>query len=1491
MLAARRKTAASSGEGEEIKVKLADGSTYTITVPEGRTPSEAAAGMVARLKAVDPKKADELLERVGPTIKDDDLQRYGVDRPNKKDSGGVLGTIRHGAGAALGGVMELLDRPSQAVLQGIQEINEGINASGDEKDDGRGVLGGLWGGISGRGERINARQAMLMDKDAGGFLGDVADFGITSATDPLNFVNAGTGAAAKSGLRAVGRELGEDVAKEVAERGARKVLGEEARSAVRNRIASEAAETGAKGSLKGRILNVATGGSKTGGDIVADETMKQLYRRGQGGIRIGLGEASIGLSGKQLRRPLEATRILDKKLPREAMTRLFQAGEVAGDVWSPSAAGATRYIDVPASVAEKARKAGTTARTVKLGADEVADAGGGVIPTAARGADEVVETAADVPAGHVRLYRGEAAGDAPSGTWFSDDPDYARNFAAGGGKVVEVDVPVEVANEAADAARAGGNVGYELPTEFADRARESTAGRSDVFDIDAEVPGAPHSGPGAAAEAPGGVGSPPGAVPGAPGAPGAASALPADAMVLPGYARRAAREVGEGGVEALPEVARGAQEFASRGLLGGLGRSRVATKVVDTFKPRAAVARRYGQEVADAIYRAAVGSRVGVVQTGEETVSRLSRAVRNAQVTTSELETWARALDGGDAEVIRHTLTPEKATLYDELVRMRQEAAAELRDIGVEDQEILNHVGTRLARVLTNEGQEAVEGNVSAVGRALGHSATEVEQAVQNRRQLGPNQLGVLGEGNLADVQDEASEAMRVIGGVEPHQGGVVGAAKSVLPGMDPAGRLLEQNPVELIANTRNQVAQVAGRVRMADEIAEKVVDPATGEQLVHRFTPEQLAAAKEAKALKAKIAAQEEALARKLESGKPLTPEEAAELEAARAGELPAGGEPSTRVKSPADDVKLTAEEKANAKAREELEKARRKAAKEGGDVEERDLQAELDEQLELAGDAADFQVPEGWSEINLGAGDEVGKAYAPKEIADAVSNAQAMFVNDRSVKAYQSLLDRVNRAWKISATSPVLAGVGFHSRNFQGNLFNNYLAGVVNPAHYIKAGVLQRKISNAVRDVGPEGFEAALRKAGVSERDVKLVMEARKRGVLDNAFFTTDLARSDKAAIAPAGRGARAARKAGRVAMGQPFGKAIENNARLAHFLHKVDELGNFDDAAMSVKKYLFDYADLTNAERNIFGRSVAFYTFAKNNTALQMSQLLHTPGKYGRLPKAELLIMDDDQGQEGPDGGGLPDYAVRQGQVPLRPGLRKVLGGDNTPLMGSVDLPFGAAVDTVLPATQLASLAPGPVGGAARAVLPAALEADRSGEGTQEAFRNLINVSSGAIPEVVKHVFEQATGKSVLTGAPIKSNQSFARQAGTLIPLLSKLQAESDDVRGTGRSEGRSLGRERVSKMLLGLNLTPLDKKAMENLGYAGLDLVTQYAEDAARAQPGGVLPPLEWLREQGIVPELPSRRKGGPVAVGATSARGMSRSRQRGGASGILAGANS
>jgi hypothetical protein len=208
----------------------------------------------------------------------------------------------------------------------------------------------------------------------------------------------------------------------------------------------------------------------------------------------------------------------------------------------------------------------------------------------------------------------------------------------------------------------------------------------------------------------------------------------------------------------------------------------------------------------------------------------------------------------------------------------------------------------------------------------------------------------------------------------------------------------------------------------------------------------------------------------------------------------------------------------------------------------------------------------------------------------------------------------DNVLNWWKGQA----LLAPSYHIRNVVGNVWNNFLAGIKDPTSYIKAGQIQMNKGKNLEVAGMTGE--------------KLLNLAKKRGVINEGWYAADIPTAVES-------GVKSTWKEGINPLSQQnyafklnkaMGSVLENNARLAHFIEKLETGSSIDDAVLSVKKYLFDYQDLTNFEKTVMKRVFPFYTWTRKNIPLQLEHLIREPGKFAGLEKVvravEKLSMGD-------------------------------------------------------------------------------------------------------------------------------------------------------------------------------------------------------------------------------------------------------------------------
>jgi hypothetical protein len=363
---------------------------------------------------------------------------------------------------------------------------------------------------------------------------------------------------------------------------------------------------------------------------------------------------------------------------------------------------------------------------------------------------------------------------------------------------------------------------------------------------------------------------------------------------------------------------------------------------------------------------------------------------------------------------------------------------------------------------------------------------------------------------------------------------------------------------------------------------------------------------------------------------------------------------------------------------------------------------------------------------------------------------------------------LDRWMTLWKGYATVPLPFGIGFHMRNGLSNVMLNWLADI-NPADpaYKQAWTIQRAISKGLKEGDALRFLRGTKWEPVAQA-------ALDRNVIGGAFFIEDIppdllrpfqsrVRRAVQAVNPFDPGNLAIRAGRRV------GIEIEENARLAHFIAKLREFDNADDAAASVRKYLFDYGDLTAIEKDVFKRVIPFYTFTRKNTPLWIAAALRQPGKYSRLQQWRTALINEAGGQ--PEGA-IPLYLREAGAVPI-PGV--TWRGD--PVMLSPDIPPVAASEVVTPLLQLAGEVPG----------AESLGLTPHPEGPSGALRPLFSQVGGGLPGALKALYDAYVAeRDSFTGRPFYPGERVEAPSylGPLAALLPRREVEGEQVPSLGR-----------------------------------------------------------------------------------------------------------
>ena len=270
---------------------------------------------------------------------------------------------------------------------------------------------------------------------------------------------------------------------------------------------------------------------------------------------------------------------------------------------------------------------------------------------------------------------------------------------------------------------------------------------------------------------------------------------------------------------------------------------------------------------------------------------------------------------------------------------------------------------------------------------------------------------------------------------------------------------------------------------------------------------------------------------------------------------------------------------------------------------------------------------------------------------------------IQPEKLNAFLKNYDKIQGWWKGMAT---FVNPAFHSRNAVSNLYQNAIGGVYNPKVYGKAALIQAKLSGEnmlskgaakiSKDVlGTEN--AAKIEAAVTTMVEKYYDDFARNGLEGGTFFGTDIQESVAQKVSPTLFGSNKLGAAKKI--GQKTGRTVEGNARLAHFIDKIDKGWSAEAAAKSVKEHLFDYEELTEFEINVMKRIIPFYTWTRKNLPLQLKSLATRPRLALGVGKA-VTSIEKGLGTNNIEKQYLPDWLQNAGPIVVsnREGVSQVI-----------------------------------------------------------------------------------------------------------------------------------------------------------------------------------------------------------------------------------------
>lgn len=254
----------------------------------------------------------------------------------------------------------------------------------------------------------------------------------------------------------------------------------------------------------------------------------------------------------------------------------------------------------------------------------------------------------------------------------------------------------------------------------------------------------------------------------------------------------------------------------------------------------------------------------------------------------------------------------------------------------------------------------------------------------------------------------------------------------------------------------------------------------------------------------------------------------------------------------------------------------------------------------------------------VMVGITKKVPTYMLPEAIAKDMNKFNSFFIGDPTTNELLKIFDKAQNVWKMMATTIRLP---FHLRNMYSNWWQAYLSGI-NPSklpdRLIEAAMVQ---SGKIKKITLHGKE-------YTYQEIKSQID--QLGIHGKGWLGADIPKAffdEVESIVKYGK----LRHLNPLDAGRQFGMLIEDNARIAVFLNQIDNGKSFKEASQAVRKYMFDYSELTDFEKNVMRRAWPFYTWSRKNIPLQIHGLLNQPRKYQIYGKGMRAFEQPETSQE--------------------------------------------------------------------------------------------------------------------------------------------------------------------------------------------------------------------------------------------------------------------
>lgn len=255
---------------------------------------------------------------------------------------------------------------------------------------------------------------------------------------------------------------------------------------------------------------------------------------------------------------------------------------------------------------------------------------------------------------------------------------------------------------------------------------------------------------------------------------------------------------------------------------------------------------------------------------------------------------------------------------------------------------------------------------------------------------------------------------------------------------------------------------------------------------------------------------------------------------------------------------------------------------------------------------------IPNGLEEIpadqakKLGLG--AGRHYIHPEVLKGMKRVDEIFTSE-GMNKYVRHMTALADVWRPLVT---FYKPSHYVNNIIGNIINNMAAGV-KASDYKAAGKLILGYKNGT----------------LTEDQMKIIEQAYKHNVISGGFLYDshatfhhdDPSKLEKLAKVIADNKAIKSTR-------HKMGELPDDISRMANFINGINKYGKTEEAAKQVRTYLFNYNELTNADRTM-RVLVPFWNWTKRNVPLQMKLLMQNPKFAMNNYRVMQLFNDKEHG----------------------------------------------------------------------------------------------------------------------------------------------------------------------------------------------------------------------------------------------------------------------